>query len=74
MEHFQPQQAVTNSVAKRASSSEPNRWRNAGVDPELLQAIMPLVASVVSLKPLNNSSDEQFDPPTILASERTSEV
>ncbi|MDL2342171.1 MAG: hypothetical protein QFB87_03790 [Patescibacteria group bacterium] len=37
--HFQ--QTVTNTVAKRASSGEITKWRDSGIDPELLSAPQP---------------------------------
>ena len=36
-------QAVTNTVGKRGSSAEFSRWRDSGVDPELLQSTVPVL-------------------------------
>ena len=59
MDHFQPQQAFTNTVAKRASSGELNRWRDSGVDPELLRTLTPAVAAVVTLELVSDLPDRQ---------------
>lgn len=44
---MQPHQSFENTYIKRADSAELNRWRDAGVDPELLQ---PPVLPINSLK------------------------
>lgn len=35
-------ESVTNTVAKRGNGSEMSKWRDAGVDPELLYDVVPL--------------------------------
>lgn len=61
MKPFQPHQAFTNTVAKQASSGELNRWRQAGVDPELLQFIAPHLTTTVQLEQANSLLET---PPT----------
>ncbi len=50
---MQYQQSVSNIVAKRGNSSEMNKWRDAGVDPELLYDVEPAVQPLTDTERLH---------------------